>query len=128
MIRDTLIPLLQTRFPDRGMKIGLSPKACVTFPALHPEVGPIEIYDDGDELTLVAGRFTHGHFSNYDDISLEEKERAIAEDVASFLDRLFSDQVVLWGSQGEGGGWKVITPGTAVRKEYHREYVWSGPR
>ncbi len=68
------------------------------FPAVHPAVGNLEIYDDGNELTLVAGNFTHGHFSNYDEnLSVDQKESAIVDAVVSFLEDLFADRVVLWG-------------------------------
>ena len=98
----------------------------MVFPAKHPDVGDVQIFDDGPEISLFAGNFTHGHFSNYDDITEDEKEYAIAEDVADFLDKLFSDHVVLWGSHRGIGGWRVLEPeSTRVPKEH--EYVWSGP-
>jgi len=65
MISAILIPMLEQRFPGRGVKSDARPGPCMTFPAAHPEVGDIQIYDDGDEITLLAGNFTHGHFSNH---------------------------------------------------------------
>ena len=100
----------------------------MTFPAKHSDVGDVEIHDDGDEITLIAGNFTHGHFSNYDDIPQEEKEKEIAEDVVDFLSRLFADQVVLWGSHQGGGGWRVILDDNDDSVTHHKEFVWSGPR
>lgn len=126
MIADTLLPLLQNRFPGQGIIGGNHSEPCITFPAKHAEVGDIQIYDDGDEITLVVGKFTHGHFSNYDDIPEGEKERIIAEDVADFLEKLFTDQVVLWGSHQGGGGWRVLEADTP-KKAGRNEYVWSGP-
>ncbi len=86
----------------------------MTFPAVHADVGDIQIYDDGDEITVVAGNFTHGHFSNYEDISEEESERMIAENVADFLEKLFSDKVVLLGSHKGGGECRVVDPDTVI--------------
>ena len=87
MIADILIPKLQERFADRGMRVNSPPSPCAVFPAIHHEVGNIEIYDDGDEVTVVAGNFTHGHFSNYDDkLSDQEKAERIAEQDACFLE------------------------------------------
>jgi hypothetical protein len=127
MISTILIPKLQERFPERGLRINAAPSPCAVFPAIHPEVGDIEIYDDGDELTVVAGNFTHGHFSNYDEgLSAEEKASAISDEVLGFLRDLFADQIVLWGSHQGSGGW-------FKRGEYSeykgdaQEYVWSGP-
>jgi len=86
----------------------------------------VQIFDDGSEVTLVAGKFTHGHFSDFDSKSPDEAVKNIVDDVIAFLERLFADQIVLWGSQRGSGGW------------YNRDreqsafakaplYVWSGP-
>src|SRR5262249_44058665 len=105
MITDKLIPRLQQRFPDRPMKSGKPPEAIAVFAAAHPDVGDIQIFDDGSEVTLVAGKFTHGHFSDFNSKSADEVEENVVESVIEFLERLFADQVVLWGSHRGGGGW-----------------------
>lgn len=128
MIRDILIPLLAERFPGHFTTAGPGVEPCVTFPAKHPRVGDVHIHDDGDEITLVAGRFTHGHFSNYEKLPLDEKERSIAEDVVDFLAELFADQVVLWGSHEGGGGWRIVDRSVPERPKRRAEFVWSGPR
>ena len=125
MISAILIPKLQERFSERGLRIAGPPSPCAVFPAVHPEVGDIQIYDDGDEVTLVAGKFTHSHFSNYEDeLSVEQKAERISEDVLSFLEALFADQIVLWGSHQGGGGWRLRDEDSEADE---KEYVWSGP-
>ena len=132
MIFDYLIPKLQEDFPNRGLRVESSEKRAV-FPAVHSEVGNIEIYDDGDEITIIAGNFTHGHFSNYDEkLSEEEKSKKIAEDVVTFLKDVFADQIAFWGSHSGGGGWhKRGEPNKFYRTEIlgklKTEFVWSGP-
>jgi len=133
VISDKLIQRVKERFPDSRAKFGAPPKPAVVFPAIHPDVGNIEIYDDGSELTLVAGHFTHGHFSDYDSKSEDAAEQRIVDDVIEFLGRLFDDQVVLWGSQKSGGGWYSrkgahdTNPIVERMKEGKQLYVWSGP-
>jgi hypothetical protein len=133
MIFDCLIPKLKEDFPNRGLRVETSPEVRAVFPCVHPEVGDIVIHDDGDELTIYAGNFTHGHFSNYDEkLSKEQKAEKIAEDVVEFLKNLFADQIVLWGSHSGGGGWsKRGEPNkfysTGIFKKARNEYVWSGP-
>jgi hypothetical protein len=127
MIADALIPKLQERLPGREMRIGTPPSPCIAFPAIHPDVGDLEIYDDGDELTVVAGKFTHGHFSNYDDaLSMEQKAAQISDEVATFLEELFADRIVLWGSHEGAGGWHKRGERAASQNDA-KEYVWSGP-
>lgn len=128
MIRDFLIPLLTERFPGRFLVSEPGVEPCVTFPAKHPEVGDVQIHDEGGEITLIAGKFTHGHFSNYDQIAVVEKEKIIAKNVVEFLDKLFLDQVVLWGSHAGGGGWRFIGRDVSEKPKHRKEYVWSGPR
>jgi hypothetical protein len=126
MITEKLIPRLEARFPDRSMKLGASPEAIAVFAAVHPDVGDVQIFDDGSEVTLVAGNFTHGHFSDFDSKSADEAEENIVESVIEFLERLFADQVVLWGSHRGSGGWYDRERG---RSEFANgpRYVWSGP-
>jgi hypothetical protein len=137
-LTDRLIPELQKRFSDRGLRITGAVQPCAIFPAMHPQVGDIQIHDDGSELTVVAGNFTHGHFANYDeDLSDDKKDEAIVEDVIEFLEALFADRVVLWGSHGGGGGWyrrdRPQTDRHALplqieqMKQASDHFVWSGP-
>jgi hypothetical protein len=87
MITEKLIPRLQQHFPDRPVKFGVPPSPVAVFAAQHPEVGDVQIFDDGSELTLAAGHFTHGHFSDFDSQSPDEAEQKIVDDVISFLER-----------------------------------------
>jgi hypothetical protein len=133
MISDKLIVRVKERFPNAKAKFGAPPEPAVVFPAVHPEVGDVKIYDDGSELTLVAGHFTHGHFSDFDTKSNEEAEQNIVDDVIRFLEQLFADQIVLWGSHQSGGGWydRKVTSQTIPAIEQMKKgkplYVWSGP-
>ena len=126
-ISDILIPNLQQRFADRGVRINSTPTPRVVFPAIHPDVGDIEIHDDEFELTVVAGKFTHAHFSNYDDaISKHERAVRIVDEVVVFLEDLFADRIVLWGSHEGSGGWHDAGEYSEFQKD-SRGYVWSGP-
>jgi hypothetical protein len=133
MIFDYLIPKLKERFPNRGLRVETSPGPRVIFPCVHPEVGDFEIRDDGDELTVCAGNFTHGHFSNFDEkLSKEKKAEQIAEDTITFLESVFADQIVFWGSSRGGGGWHHRSEPnkffrTGILGKPKKEYVWSGP-
>jgi hypothetical protein len=127
ILAEILIPKLKGRFADRGLRTASSPSPCAVFPAGYPEFGDIQIYDDGDELTVVAGNFTHGHFSNYDEaLSVQQKAEAITDAVLQFLEQVFADEVVFWGSHEAAGGWHK----RGEFSEWHRgakEYAWSGP-
>ena len=128
MITSLLIPKLKQRFPGRGLRQEPPPAPCALFPAAHPEVGDILLYDDGDEVTVVAGNFTHSHICNYeDDLTLEEKAEKIVEDVADFLEDMFADRIVLWGSHKGGGGWYFAEDPRGAPRKHDTEYVWSGP-
>jgi hypothetical protein len=128
MLSSVLIPNLQARFPDRGLRVGCPPSPCAVFPAKHPQVGDIQIYDDGDELTLVFGNCTHGHFSNYDEnLTPEQKANAIVENVVALLESLFADKVVLWGSHDRAGGWYHLGEDGSSWARDENKYLWSGP-
>lgn len=95
----------------------------------HPEVGDVEIRDDDDELTVTIGLITHCHFNTFgEDISEEDASaEAIAEHVASFLDHLVNDRVVLWSHEGAGGA-RTFDEGESLEFEPGAQnYLWSGP-
>lgn len=127
MLSTLLLPTLRQRFPNRGLRETDTLGVCAVFPAVHPDFGDIEIHDHGYELTVVAGNFTHGHFSNYDQsLDVEAKERQIVDAVVEFLEDLFADRVVLHLTKG-GGGW-YYPEHVGDKPRYECEYVWSGPR
>jgi len=64
MIMDSLVPKLRERFTERGLRVGTPLNPCAAIPAIHAEVGDVVICDEGHELMLEAGNFTHSHFSN----------------------------------------------------------------
>ena len=129
-IADVLIPALQTAFPDRGLLISSAPNPIVVFPAGCAEVGDVLIYDDGDEATVVIENVTHHHVNPYDtNMSEEERDRWVAEEVIEFLHDLFADQVFLWSiEKGKaGGGWQrgydgTIPPDVPTKAD---TFVWS---
>ena len=127
MLTEKLIPCLREKFPNRNIRFGTPPEPVAIFPAIHPDVGDVKIHDDGDELTLIAGNFTHGHFSNYDSSLMKaEKEQEIVEQILEFLERLFDDQIVMFGSHRGRGGW--YDRGEAAMNDANEPaYVWSGP-
>ena len=120
---------MRDRFPSIGAVPGSPAQSVYIIPAKHPDVGNIEIHDDGAELTLYLGRFTHTHISNYErDLSEDQKAEAIVSDALSFLGSIFEDQVVLWGtSKGSGGCYRVDHERNRGIRTQGPLYVWSGP-
>lgn len=98
----------------------------VIFPAIHDDIGDVEIFDEGIELTLYLGRFTHTHFSpvNYNRPVARYADELV-EQIVRFLDRLFADQVEFW-SRGRAGGWHMRGTQSFAGLGAKR-YVWSGP-
>jgi hypothetical protein len=131
MIGDRLVPKLKARWPDRPMKFGGADGPLVVFPAAHPEVGDAEIHDNGADIIVSIGKFTHEHFPAYDAaLPGSEREERIAGEVITFLEQLFADRIELF-SAGRRGGWRVrgAKPRGKISKLLfgRRTYVWSGP-
>ncbi len=124
---DVFLPLLESRLPAVKFAGPSGEPPQITNSGIHPEVGDIMFYDDGDEITVLVGHFTHSHFSNYDQVPISEKEQMIAEQAVSFLEELFADRIIMWGSHRSAGGWRSINHAEDSPKK-QGEYVWSGPR
>lgn len=110
MIRDVLLPALQSEFPSRNFRTDDSPIAIGSFPSAHEEVGDVTIWDNGDEATVGIGDITHGHFNTYDEnLTQEEIVQRVTQEVLAFLTDLFADRVLLWKSaDGGSGGWRIL--------------------
>lgn len=123
------------------MTCGTPPEPIAVFPAVHPEVGDVSIWDDGDEATVAIGDITHGHFGAYDGaLSQEQIHEEVAKQVVAFLADLFADKVVLWRTPGRRlGGWYYAdrepqgagTTGCLGRflasPRKAERFLWSGP-
>lgn len=131
-ISSHLLPKLAAHFPASSFRVSEAMPPVVVFPAVHPEVGNVEIHDDGDELTVVVGNFTHSHFANYDE-GIDDAERAerVVDALVEFLNDLFADQIELYGSREGGGGARRLSRGPrgAISRTFFggQSYVWSGP-
>jgi hypothetical protein len=131
-ISSHLLSRLAANFPEDSFKVSKEAAPIVVVPAVHPEVGNVEIHDDGNELTVVLGNFTHSHFANYDD-GIDDAERAkrIADALIDFLKDLFADRIELYGSHKTGGGARLLSRGPrgVISRTFFGgpSYVWSGP-
>ena len=106
MLSKVVTSYLEERIPKRIEVVapGEARTPFIRIKTSESDFGDIELYDDEDEVTIYFGRFTHSHFSNYDDIPVEEKEAHIAEDVYEVLRATLDDELEFWGShQGSGG-------------------------
>lgn len=133
MIRDKLIPALQQRYSDNVVQIGSGqlPDPVAVFPAKHPSVGELTIWDDGDEVTVSIGEITHGHFNLFDpDLTQDQIDEEVTSEVLDFLDDMFADKYLLWKSRdGRSGGWQHLDyMDKPLERRTDAEYfVWSGP-
>jgi hypothetical protein len=110
------------------MRIGSATGESIVFLAAHPEVGDIEVQDDGDELTVTLGRFTHSHFANHDE-GITDSERAdrIVDDLVLLLEDVFADRIEFFGSHETGGGFRMRCGRRDTLEANKKLYVWSGP-
>jgi hypothetical protein len=129
MISEILLPALHERFGERGMQPGRSSNEVAIFPAVHPEVGDVTIWDDGYEATVEIGDITHGHFNPYDDsLSSEQVPKRVSDDVVEFLQDMFEDKVLLWKARdGRSGGWCMLEQNDSLMEGDVLTYLWSGP-
>ena len=131
MLRDFLVPALEQKFPARGLLSWEPPDPIAVFPAAHPEVGDVTIYDDGDEAILHIGDISHGHFGSDDpNRTGAVAAQAVTEQIVEFLNDLFADRVLLWKQPGNGaGGWYLLdyNDSSAFMGADALTFVWSGP-
>jgi hypothetical protein len=128
MIRDHLVRELRQRFPELAFVFDEPPGSVASLQSPCPALGRLDIRDDGDEATVYFTP-THGHFDCHDEaLTIEQREKQIADDVMAFLDALFKDRVVVWQMFGGlAGGWRVLQPGEDVPAPSlaRRQFLWT---
>jgi hypothetical protein len=103
MIVDRFITGFEERFPGRAYELRAS-DATVVILGDNPAVGRIEVQDDGNELIVYVGDFTHGHFSCYDDsLAQDEIEADVVTQVLEFVSDVFADKVEFYRTSYGGG-------------------------
>jgi hypothetical protein len=135
LITSLLLPELYSQFPESDMEPGRDPEPIAIFPCAHEYVGDIEIWDEGDSVSLAIGDLARGDFGPYGPgYTNEERARRIVEEVSSFLERLFNDEVLIWATDDEYegrpmGGWEPIRGNLSLSKSRSGIllYLWSGP-
>lgn len=126
MLSDTLIARIKQKYANRPVQYGTPPEPVVTFPAIHPQVGDIEIFDDQEELTVYIGHFTHWHVADYTNGIQGPSPNKLADTIIEFLEELFADKIVLWGMHKGSGGWFHRDQATSGHAQ-GPYFVWSGP-
>lgn len=122
---------LRAAFPDTAMRIPGDEGAVVTIASPHPDVGALSVVDDGNELTVHLGRFTHVHFASHErGLSADQRAERIATDTVEFIRRVLADEIEFHGT-GRGGGCRPRTraPRGLLSRFFlgSRTYLWSGP-
>ncbi|TBR20672.1 hypothetical protein EPO15_12450 [bacterium] len=106
-----LIPLLRGKYPN-AMYDHAEPGPIVSFPG-PPEVGDLEVWEEGDEATVAIGRLTHTHFNGFNSyprdpkLSEDDVARKVAGEVLEFLEAFFAGKLVVWK---ESGGLVTLGP------------------
>ncbi len=110
MLANVVTDYLEKRISDKMERVEIKEgnSLFLRIVAEASDFGDIELYDDGDEVTIIFGRFTHSHYNNYDDIPQEEKELRIAEDVFEALDATLNDRYEFWGAHEGPGGFRDV--------------------
>jgi len=100
----------------------------ICFPEKSHEFGTLEIYEKYPGAYIVyVGKFTHCHFDCYEGSEEAQVKEAIKE-ITDFLENIFTDNVICFGSHEGGGGCyvKEHESDEYVDDDYTHYYVWSG--
>jgi hypothetical protein len=135
-IGEILVPMLQERFPDRGMTLGSPPEPIAVFPAAHPDVGAASVWEgSGSGADIAVGDVAHDHFFNpyEEERGTPHAAEGIARNVVRFLEELFADRLLMWRStDGRTKGWRERgdaghTAPLVVDDRAYYTCIWSRP-
>jgi len=121
-----MIKRLNRDFPSLKFSVN-NEEQFITIPPIYKDFGELIIQDEDYELTVFLGNFTHWHVGDFEK-PINENE--ITTEVSEFLNDLFKNKIVMWGSNETSGGfyYKNVKPNSREwLAEQHNEYAWSGP-
>nr|WP_297169257.1 hypothetical protein [uncultured Dysgonomonas sp.] len=127
-IHPVFIAELNKKFANRFTIESEGNNTFICFPAKSQEFGTIEIYEECPGAYIVyVGKFTHCHFDCYEG-SEEAQVKEAAEEITDFLENIFTDNVISYGSHEGGGGCyvKEYEGDDYVNDDYTHYFVWSG--
>ena len=77
----------------------------VVFADQTATFGDIVVEEDGEEIIVTYGRFTHSHFACYEEhVGLAQRRAHVVESVIETLKQVFNGDIVFHGSHVGGGG------------------------
>jgi hypothetical protein len=128
------LSVLRRRIDGRLYQGQFTDRLTVTFPARHPETGDLVVRLDGDEVTVSIGLGFHTHFPTYteDELPVDKREQAAAEEAIDYIEEFLADRTVLRlhfvnGEIRSAGTFPVDSPAEPLPRG-DKEYLWSGPR
>lgn len=135
MLKSVLTSELKSHFPNidfescgEGFKSSDKDDVIATFLPIHQSWKPIVICDDGDEVTVFFGDFTHKHYGYYGEkTDPEVKALSVAVDVIEDMNLVFEDKLEFFKFGGGGGCRTSGTQGKLSKILFGRNgVVWSG--
>ena len=136
MLRTELLKVLSESFGAEGFEVhSVSPDEClnkplVTFPAKHPEVGDLRVFEEQDRIEIYIGLIARVALIADESNLTKVQELDLSRSAVSFIQQLLNDEIEFFGFAGSGA--------TRARTDKRRSwwsrfsygdttYVWSGP-
>ena len=103
-INPIFIEIMNEKFTDQFTVETDENCSFIRFPAKNPDFGDVKIVEEEPGFyTVWLGKFTHQHFDWYEG-NMDETNKETAEGIFDFLEKLFDDSIICYGSH-KGGGW-----------------------
>jgi hypothetical protein len=128
-----LVPELVERFTNRGLQLGTPPDPIASFPAKHPDVGDVRVWDEGLSARLAVSEIVWERFQIWSTDDVNEATERIGRSVIRFLQELFADRLLFWRStDGRKAGWRErgdagYSDPLVLDDRTYQTYLWSGP-
>lgn len=128
MFKNILTSELKRCFQKIIFEFGGEDDIIATIPPIHQSWEPIIICDDGVEVTVYYGDFTHEHYGYYGEESDPELvAQSVAIDVIETMKLVFDDQIEFFKFRGGGGYRRRGTQGKLSKILFGKNgVVWSG--
>ena len=123
-LKRAVIQLLENDFSTLDFETSPESDCFITIRPVWSDFGLVEIIEDGGQIIVDWGRFTHSHIDSFNEDS-EEQVAEIVESLRHLLGNVIADKVAFWGVRNGAGGCFFVGDSEFQRGQ-ERAHLWSG--
>ena len=124
-LKQAVVRLLESEFSGLEFKANLEDDQFVTIRPVWCDFGDVSFLEEGGQLVIGWGRFTHSHIDSYQENHSKHIDE-ILDLLRHQLSSVVDDKVAFWGQSSGGSGGFFFVDHVGSRDDRQPAHLWSG--